>query len=172
MDLKTTGIVIPQETKLLIVGDSVMGCFSSAGDGDASPDALSYIGHCAPCSGNKPKPQCGRNTLIRAGSLAGPFLPATRLALPWAICKDKSIGGARLGSSERLSTSQYFRLSSENIGSSRKMLVFNALSKCSGREFSETTDLDLASSVEAHEPRLVSSSRLRGPLFLLARNFG
>ena len=31
--------------KLLIVGDSVMGCFAQAsGDGDASPDAVSYIG--------------------------------------------------------------------------------------------------------------------------------
>src|SRR5260221_10913492 len=42
---------------------------------------------------NKPKPQCGRNTLIRAGSFAGPFLPATRLALPWALCKDRDIDG-------------------------------------------------------------------------------
>jgi hypothetical protein len=29
--LKTTGVVILLETKLLIVGDSVMGCLSSAG---------------------------------------------------------------------------------------------------------------------------------------------
>src|SRR5258708_13731153 len=40
-----------------------------------------------------PKPQCGRNTLIRAGSFAGPFLPATRFAFPWAICKDRDIDG-------------------------------------------------------------------------------
>src|SRR5260221_13377704 len=42
---------------------------------------------------NKPKPQCGRNRLIRAGSFAGPFLPATRLALPWALWKDRDIDG-------------------------------------------------------------------------------
>jgi hypothetical protein len=83
MVLKTTGLVIPLETKLLIVGDSVMGLvYRAPGDGDASPDALAYIGHCAPCLGNKPKRQCGRNTLVRAGCFAGPFLPATRLALP------------------------------------------------------------------------------------------
>ena len=80
--MKATGIVIPLKTKLLIVGDSVMVVFQAPGDGDASPGAVSYIGYCAPCSGNKPKPQCGRNTLIRAGSFAGPFLPATRLVLP------------------------------------------------------------------------------------------
>ena len=39
--LKATGTVISLETKLLIVGDSVMGCFSSAGKGDASPGAVS-----------------------------------------------------------------------------------------------------------------------------------
>jgi hypothetical protein len=59
-----------------------MGCFSSAGDGDASPGAVSYIGYCAPCSGNKLKPQCDRKTLIQAGSFADPFLPATRVVLP------------------------------------------------------------------------------------------
>jgi hypothetical protein len=42
MALKATGIVIPLKTKLLIVGDSVMGCFSSAGDGDASSGAVSF----------------------------------------------------------------------------------------------------------------------------------
>ena len=47
MALKTTGIVILSRTKLLIVGDSVMGCFSSAGDGDASPGAVLHIGPCA-----------------------------------------------------------------------------------------------------------------------------
>jgi hypothetical protein len=45
MALKTTGIVIFLQTKLLIVGDSVMGCFVQApGDGDASPGAVLYIG--------------------------------------------------------------------------------------------------------------------------------
>ena len=39
--MKAIGIVIPLESKLLIVGDSVMGCFVQApGDGDASPDAV------------------------------------------------------------------------------------------------------------------------------------
>jgi hypothetical protein len=41
MALKAIGIVIPLKGKLLIVGDSVMGCFVQAsGDGDASPDAV------------------------------------------------------------------------------------------------------------------------------------
>jgi hypothetical protein len=41
MALKATGIVILLEAKLLIVGDSVMGCFVQApGDGDASPGAV------------------------------------------------------------------------------------------------------------------------------------
>jgi hypothetical protein len=40
--LKIIGIVISLKTKLLIVGDSLMGCFfKRPGDGDASPDALS-----------------------------------------------------------------------------------------------------------------------------------
>ena len=41
MALKAIGIVISLRSKLLIVGDSVMGCFIKApGDGDASPDAV------------------------------------------------------------------------------------------------------------------------------------
>jgi hypothetical protein len=45
MVLKAAGLVIILINKLLIVGDSVMGCFVQApGDGDASPDAVSYIG--------------------------------------------------------------------------------------------------------------------------------
>ena len=92
MALKAIGIVIPLETKLLIVDDSVMVVFQARGDDDASPGAVSYIGYFAPCSSNKPKLQCGRNTLI-PGSFAGPFLPATRLALPRAICKDRGIDG-------------------------------------------------------------------------------
>jgi hypothetical protein len=45
MVLKAAGLVIILINKLLIVGDSVMGCFvQSSGDGDASPDAVSYIG--------------------------------------------------------------------------------------------------------------------------------
>jgi hypothetical protein len=45
MALKAIGIVISLESKLLIVGDSVMGCFVQApGDGDAFPDAVFYFG--------------------------------------------------------------------------------------------------------------------------------
>jgi hypothetical protein len=41
MALKTGGYMIVLDGKLLIVGDSVMGCFLEApGDGDASPDAV------------------------------------------------------------------------------------------------------------------------------------
>jgi hypothetical protein len=41
MVLKATGIVISLKSKLLMVGDSVMGCFLQApGDGDASPSAV------------------------------------------------------------------------------------------------------------------------------------
>jgi len=41
MALKAGGYVIVLDGKLLIVGDSVMGCFLEApGDGDASPDAV------------------------------------------------------------------------------------------------------------------------------------
>ncbi len=54
-----------------------------------SPDALSYIGHCAPCPGNKP--QCGRNTLIRAGSFAGPFLQLRVLCYPERYAKTEAL---------------------------------------------------------------------------------
>jgi hypothetical protein len=87
--LKATGLVISLKTKLLIVGDSVMVVFQAPGDGGAG----SYIGYRALCSSNNPKQQCGRNTLIRAGTFADPFLPATRRALPSAICKDRGIDG-------------------------------------------------------------------------------
>jgi hypothetical protein len=41
MALKANGLVKVLITKLLIVGDSVMGCFVQApGDGDASPGAV------------------------------------------------------------------------------------------------------------------------------------
>jgi len=36
MALKTTGLMIPLEAKLLIVRDSVMGCLSSARRGDSA----------------------------------------------------------------------------------------------------------------------------------------
>jgi len=43
--LKAIGIVIFVERKLLIVGDSVMGCLVQApGGGDASSGAVTYIG--------------------------------------------------------------------------------------------------------------------------------
>ena len=42
--MKATGIVIPLETKLLIVDDSVMVVFQATGNGDASPVAASYVG--------------------------------------------------------------------------------------------------------------------------------
>jgi hypothetical protein len=49
MALKATGTVISSEVKLLIVGDSVMGCFLQApGNGDASPGAVSDIGDVIP----------------------------------------------------------------------------------------------------------------------------
>jgi len=41
MALKAIGIVLSLESKLLIVGNSVMCCFVQAsGDGDASPDPV------------------------------------------------------------------------------------------------------------------------------------
>ena len=92
--------------------------FQAPGDGDASPGAVSYIGYRALCSSNNPKPQCGRNTQIRAGSFAGALLPAMRLALPSAICKDRDIDGLGSDFPRRYQTSQCFRVSSENIGSS------------------------------------------------------
>ena len=75
MALKATGSVILSETKLLIVGDSVMGCFVQApGDGDASPGAVFYIlvrlRVISPGRGNNPA--CG---------FAAPFLPARRSVL-------------------------------------------------------------------------------------------
>jgi hypothetical protein len=81
--LKTSGVVIQLETKLLIVGDSVMGCFIKRREMVMRlPTRFHSLVTRAPCSGNRPKPQWSRNTLIRAGSFAGPFLPATCLALP------------------------------------------------------------------------------------------
>jgi len=45
MVLNATGIVILLGSKLLIVGDSLMGCFLQVpGDGDASPGAVLQIG--------------------------------------------------------------------------------------------------------------------------------
>ena len=45
LTLKAIGIVVFVERKLLIVGDSVMGCLVQApGGGDASSGAVTYIG--------------------------------------------------------------------------------------------------------------------------------
>jgi hypothetical protein len=46
------------------------------------PTHFHILAALAPCSRNRPKPQYGRNALIRTGSFAGRFLPATPLALP------------------------------------------------------------------------------------------
>jgi hypothetical protein len=73
--LKAIGIVIFVERKLLIVGDSVMGCLVQApGDGDASSGAVAYIG--PGCSRISP----GRRANV-AAKFAGPFLPAGRPVL-------------------------------------------------------------------------------------------
>jgi hypothetical protein len=72
MALKATGIVISLESKLLIVGDSVMGCFVQApGDGDASPGAMFYTLVRVSVIG----PGRGNNLACR---FAAPFLPARR----------------------------------------------------------------------------------------------
>ena len=55
MALKATGTVIPLETKLLIVDDSVMVVFQATGDGDASPGAAHIVGYRGQCSSNNPK---------------------------------------------------------------------------------------------------------------------
>src|SRR6516225_5061188 len=41
----------------------------------------------------RPSRNAATSTLIRAGSFAGSFLPATRLVLARAICEDRGIGG-------------------------------------------------------------------------------
>jgi hypothetical protein len=99
--------------------DSVMGCFSKRpGDGDASSGAVSYIGYCAPCSGNTPKPHRGHKHTNPSWQLRW-FLPtsyAFRVTL--SDMQRQRHYWSRLRSSERNQTSQCFRLSSENIGSS------------------------------------------------------
>jgi len=90
--------------------------FQAPGDGDASSGAVSYIGYCAPCSGNTPKPQCGHKHTNRAGASLVP----TRLVLPLSDMQRQRHWWSRLRSPERNQTSQCFRLSSENIGSIRE----------------------------------------------------
>jgi hypothetical protein len=78
MVLKAAGLVIILINKLLIVGDSVMGCFVQApGDGDASPDAVSYM---VGIAFRVLRPDCERKNL--AGRFADPFLAARRPVLP------------------------------------------------------------------------------------------
>ena len=76
MVLKAAGVVIVLINKLLIVGDSVMGCFVQApGDGDASPDAvLARVVIRALMQGRE-----GNNLARR---FADPLLPASRPVLP------------------------------------------------------------------------------------------
>ena len=93
--------------------------FQAPGDGDASSGAVSYIGYCALCSGNTPKPQCGHKHTNPSWQLRW-FLPtsyASRVTL--SDMQRQRHWCSRLRSSERNQTSQCFRLSSENIRSSK-----------------------------------------------------
>ena len=79
MVLKAVGKMIVLMTKLLIVGDSVMGCFVKApGDGDASPDAVSlcWLGIAV----RVVSPRGAWSNL--AGTFPDPSLPARRPVLP------------------------------------------------------------------------------------------
>ena len=89
MALKATGIVISLKSKLLMVGDSVMGCFVQApGDGDASPDAVSYM---VGIAFRVLRPDCERKNL--AGRFADPFLAAKHSVLPRAMSEERDIFG-------------------------------------------------------------------------------
>jgi hypothetical protein len=90
MALKAAGIMIHLGTKLLIVGDSVMGCFSKR---RGIVTDLPAPFHILVIALGVRVIRRSRDTLIRAGSFAGLFLPATRLVLPWAICKLRGIDG-------------------------------------------------------------------------------
>jgi hypothetical protein len=87
MVLKAAGLVIVLINKLLIVGDSVMGCFVQAsGDGDASPDAvLARVAIRAIRQGRE------GNNLV--GRFADPLLPASRPVLPSAMSEERAILG-------------------------------------------------------------------------------
>src|SRR4029077_10359201 len=83
MAFKATGIVIHLKAKLLIVSDSVMGYFfKRRGMGDASSGAVSYIGYCAPCSGNTAHAAMQPQHTNAGRQLRWFFPPATRLVLP------------------------------------------------------------------------------------------
>jgi hypothetical protein len=91
MVLKATGMVISSKTKLLIVGDSVMRCFSSAGDGDASPGS-GFIYWSLRSVFGVAQAAMRPNTLIRAGSFAGPFLYQLRvLCYPERYAKTEAL---------------------------------------------------------------------------------
>src|SRR6516162_6536140 len=71
-----------------------MGCFSKRRGVVTHLPARFHILVIALCVRvTRPSRNVATNTLIRAGSFAGSFLPATRLVLPRAICKDRGIGG-------------------------------------------------------------------------------
>jgi hypothetical protein len=98
------------------LGDGLF--FQAPGDGDASSGAVSYTGYCAPCSGTTPKPQI-RPQQTNPGWQLRWFFPtsyASRVTL--SDMQRQRHRWSRLRSSERHQTSQCFRLSSENIGSS------------------------------------------------------
>ena len=79
MVLKAAGIVIVLIIELLIVGDSVMGCFVQAPrDGDASPGVVSYSQCQIVVRVLGPGRECNNLT----GRFLGPFLPARRPVLP------------------------------------------------------------------------------------------
>jgi hypothetical protein len=83
MGLKATGIVIDLKNKLLIVGGSVMGCFSKRrGMVTHLPARFHILVTAFRVRVLRPNRKYGRNRLIQAGSFAGSFPPATLLVLP------------------------------------------------------------------------------------------
>jgi hypothetical protein len=111
--------VIVLNGKLLIVGDSVMGCFLEAsGDGDASPDAVYRVVHAV--SSNSPSCQgivCPVDSLILSYQLDVPYHPER--------CPKKDTFFVEARSLNRHQTWLSFGLSSGNIASSRKTLGIN-----------------------------------------------
>ena len=79
MVLKAVGKMIVLISKLLIVGDSVMGCFVKApGDGDSSPDAVSLVLVRIAVRVLSPRGEWSN----LAGTFPDPSLPARRPVLP------------------------------------------------------------------------------------------
>jgi hypothetical protein len=82
MALKATGVVILLKTKLLIVGDSVMGCFIKRREMVMRlPTRFHKLVTALRVPAINPSRDAA-TTRLCGGSFAGPFLPATRLALP------------------------------------------------------------------------------------------